>query len=299
MKCKKLVAGALTAALSFGMISGTALAVPSPRANTPVVVNRVTSNPQTGAPYTDQYTITTAEAAPSFKALQTNLPAVASAITAINDAVSEAATAGSDAIAKVTEVIVNQLEALANSNDAALPESVKESAKQVLAQIEGKKQAVTAFFDLDKTGDNVHKTADGKYQVTLKVPALTNQTTGVVVLHFSTVRQEFELITPSNVDLQNQEITVEFQDLSPVMVLVDSGTADSVSNVSAGTTQTASGTTSGSTTSGSTTSGSSSTVSPKTGVDSQWMLFAGGATALAAGGAGVLAYRRRTVNAKA
>ena len=42
-------------------------------------------------------------------------------------------------------------------------------------------------MDLRKIGD-VSKTADGKYQVTLSVPALTKGMTDVKVLHFSTAR---------------------------------------------------------------------------------------------------------------
>ena len=59
---------------------------------------------------------------------------------------------------------------------------------------------VTAFMDVTPIDGGV-KLADGRYQVTLSVPALTKGMTDVKVLHFSTARIVWEVITPSNVVL--------------------------------------------------------------------------------------------------
>ena len=96
-------------------------------------------------------------------------------------------------------------------------EDLAKAESSIASEIEGK-SLVTAFMDLRKIGD-VSKTADGKYQVTLSVPALTKGMTDVKVLHFSTERKVWEVITPSNVDLDNKEITFELQDLSPIAII--------------------------------------------------------------------------------
>ena len=123
----------------------------------------------------------------------------------------------------------------------------------IASEIEGK-SLVTAFMDLRKIGD-VSKTADGKYQVTLSVPALTKGMTDVKVLHFSTERKVWEVITPSNVDLDNKEITFELQDLSPIAIIAKVDASQAVTNTTG--------------------------TSPKTGVDStNTVPFAGAAVVL-------------------
>ena len=133
------------------------------------------------------------------------------------------------------------------------------------SEIEGK-SLVTAFMDLRKIGD-VSKTADGKYQVTLSVPALTKGMTDVKVLHFSTERKVWEVITPSNVDLDNKEITFELQDLSPIAIIAKVDASQAVTNTTG--------------------------TSPKTGVDSTNTVPFAGAAVVLLGAAAVVAFRKK------
>lgn len=135
----------------------------------------------------------------------------------------------------------------------------------IASELEGK-SLVTAFMDLRKIGD-VSKTADGKYQVTLSVPALTKGMTDVKVLHFSTARNVWEVITPSNVDLNNKELTFEVQDLSPIAIIAKVDASQAVTNT-AGT-------------------------SPKTGVDSTNTVPFAGAAVVLLGAATVVAFRKK------
>ena len=144
-------------------------------------------------------------------------------------------------------------------------EDLAKAESSIASELEGK-SLVTAFMDLRKIGD-VSKTADGKYQVTLSVPALTKGMTDVKVLHFSTERKVWEVITPSNVDLNNKEITFELQDLSPIAIIAKVNASQAVTNT-AGT-------------------------SPKTGVDSTNTVPFAGAAVVLLGAAAVVAFRKK------
>lgn len=139
-----------------------------------------------------------------------------------------------------------------------LAEAVTPAIKEEVAG----KELVSPFFEL--SADGAEKTADGKYAVDLTVPSLTKAMTDVKVLHYSTVRNTLEVITPSNVDYDSKVISAEFEDLSPVAIIanVDSSKA---ANSTVGT-------------------------SPKTGVPSTWMVFFGAAVVLA--GVSAVSYRR-------
>ena len=119
-------------------------------------------------------------------------------------------------------------------------------------EIEGKSM-VTQFFDLVPVDGGVQD-ADGRYVATLSVPSLTTAMTNVRILHFSTERALWEVITPDDVDYDNQEITATFEDLSPVAIIAD---------VNENAADTAVGT------------------SPQTGMPSVWMFWLGAAVVLA------------------
>ena len=144
-------------------------------------------------------------------------------------------------------------------------EDLAKAESSIASELEGK-SLVTAFMDLRKIGD-VSKTADGKYQVTLSVPALTKGMTDVKVLHFSTESKVLEVITPSTVDLNNKEITFELQDLSPIAIIAKVNASQAVTNT-AGT-------------------------SPKTGVDSTNTVPFAGAAVVLLGAAAVVAFRKK------
>ena len=142
-------------------------------------------------------------------------------------------------------------------------ESIKELAPEHAAQLEGK-SALGKFVGLSAL-DAAEKSADGKYVVTLSVPALSDAVSDVKILHYSTERSVWEIIIPTKIDTENKQITAEFEDLSPVAVIanVDSTKAADVSN----------GT------------------SPKTGVGSYSAWFFAAAVAL--GGAAVVCFRKK------
>lgn len=157
---------------------------------------------------------------------------------------------------------------LAVNDGSASLDSIAELAPELESELSGK-EAVTPFFEL--SADGAEKDADGNYVVTLSVPSLTSAMSDVKLLHYSTERSTWEVITPSNVDVAAQEITAAFADLSPVAVIakVDSSAATG------------------------TTSGSSSTAtgtSPQTGVATGWIALLGAAVVLA--GVSYTSYRK-------
>ena len=157
---------------------------------------------------------------------------------------------------------------LAVNDGSASLDSIAELAPELESELSGK-EAVTPFFEL--SADGAEKDADGNYVVTLSVPSLTSAMSDVKLLHYSTVRSTWEVITPDNVDVAAQEITAKFADLSPVAVIakVDSSAATG------------------------TTSGSSSTAtgtSPQTGVATGWIALLGAAVVLA--GVSYTSYRK-------
>ena len=123
-----------------------------------------------------------------------------------------------------------------------------------------------AFMDVTPINGGV-QLADGRYQVTLSVPALTKGMTDVKVLHFSTARNVWEVITPSNVDLNNKELTFEVQDLSPIAIIAKVDASQAVTNTTG--------------------------TSPKTGVDSTNTVPFAGAAVVLLGAAAVVAFRKK------
>ncbi len=108
-------------------------------------------------------------------------------------------------------------EILAVNNGTATLESIAEQAEAIKDELTGK-VLVTKFFDLVPINGGV-KTEDGKYKVTFTVPNLTEALQDVKVLHYSTQRAVWEVITPDNVNYSTKEITAQFEDLSPVAVI--------------------------------------------------------------------------------
>ena len=170
--------------------------------------------------------------------------------------------ASSESFADVkNDEIINDLLAV-NNGTKSLTDVVEKTTPELTDQLAGK-EMVTPFFDLKPENGGI-KNEEGKYVVTLSVPSLTKAMTDIQILHYSTVRNLFELITPTNVDYDNKTITAEFEDLSPVAVIAKVD-ASKAADSTVGT-------------------------SPKTGVPSTWMLFFGAAVVLA--GVSAVAYRK-------
>lgn len=156
---------------------------------------------------------------------------------------------------------------LAVNEGTATLESIAEQAEELKTELQGK-TLVTKFFDLTPVDGGV-KTEDGKYKVTFTVPNLTESLKNVKLLHYSTVRNVWEVITPSDVNYTNKQITAEFTDLSPVAVIAEKiGTAADSTTSTSGT-------------------------APKTGVSSDWGLYAGASVLLLGAAVVVLGRNRR------
>lgn len=152
---------------------------------------------------------------------------------------------------------------LAINNGTATLESIAEQAEAIKDELTGK-VLVTKFFDLVPINGGV-KTEDGKYKVTFTVPNLTEALQDVKILHYSTQRAVWEVITPDNVNYSTKEITAQFEDLSPVAVIGKNTGAGTATDSTTGT-------------------------SPKTGVASDWILYAGASVVLL--GAAVVVFGR-------
>lgn len=149
-----------------------------------------------------------------------------------------------------------------NAGTRTLQDIAEELAPELKADLAGK-ELITPFFDLIPVNGG-KMTEDGKYEVTISVPTLTEGMTDVKLLHYSTERMLWEIVEPEKVDYNNQEITAQFIDLSPVAVIANTEHAAGA-DTSKGT-------------------------SPKTGMSGQWMIWIGAAVLLAA--AGAASYRK-------
>ena len=106
------------------------------------------------------------------------------------------------------------------------------TAPDIAAQLEGK-TLITPIMDLIPINGGI-KTSDGKQYIVqnISVSTLAKGMTDVQVLHYSIVNQKWELITPDNVDFNNKEIEVKFNDLSPVAVIANVDATQAVNNTS-------------------------------------------------------------------
>jgi len=97
---------------------------------------------------------------------------------------------------------------------------------ELKAKLAGK-DFVTPFFDVEWTdGDtedekNSIKNAEGEYVIDLSIPALTENLTGVQGLHYSTERNEFEVVDPKALNLKDKTVSMGLKDFSPVAIIAD------------------------------------------------------------------------------
>lgn len=122
--------------------------------------------------------------------------------------------------------------------------------------------------------------ADGNHRLTFNLPNLTRNARNVQILHYSLVRNLWELV-PTTVDYDAKTVTGTFRDLSPVVIVADVDNSADAGSGSGG----SSGSGSGSSSSGDTAQ------SPKTGETSDWMVWTGAAVVL--GAAAVLMRRTK------
>lgn len=144
------------------------------------------------------------EESEAYKELVESAPEVVSILDKVNDGTME--------MKDVTAELTKMAEALTD-------ETAKAALEEVITKLENK-DFVTGFVDL--TADaTAEKNENGKYEVTIDVPSMTDEVTGYDVLHYSVERSVWELIEPSETDADAKTITAEFEDLSPVAVVAD------------------------------------------------------------------------------
>ena len=106
--------------------------------------------------------------------------------------------------------IVSQI----NANPAQLATLVKDidlSGYTLLTEIQD--------LSIYEVGTNTLLPKQKNVTVTWEVPSLVKTLKNVKVLHYSTVRNTWEILTPKKVDFEHTQITQEFKDLSPVAVI--------------------------------------------------------------------------------
>lgn len=144
------------------------------------------------------------EESEAYKQLKESAPEVVSILDKVNDGTME--------MKDVTAELTKMAEGLTD-------ETAKAALEEVITKLENK-DFVTGFVDL--TADaTAEKNENGKYEVTIDVPSMTDEATGYAVLHYSIERSVWELIDPSETDAEAKTITAEFEDLSPVAVVAD------------------------------------------------------------------------------
>ena len=139
------------------------------------------------------------------------------------------------------------------------------AAPEIASDLEGK-SLITSFEDL--VAKNGAPTTDVK-GVKISVPALTSGMSDVAIVHDSTTRSTWEVITPDSVDLENKEVTASFKDLSPVAVIAKVDASKAADN--------ATGT------------------APKTGVEANNSWMAWGCAAVVLMAAAVLTFKKKRV----
>lgn len=153
---------------------------------------------------------------PSYKALAEKSPEVVSLIDEVNAGTADAVS-----------FVESMKEVLA---DETLSEEAKASVENVISVMEEKNlDFVTGFFDLDLEEDaEVEKNENGNYDVTLAVPSMTDTMTDINLLHYSTVRELWEVIEveAENIDVENKTIKAEFIDFSPVAIIANAEEAE-------------------------------------------------------------------------
>ena len=144
-------------------------------------------------------------------------------------------------------------------------DDLEKAAPEIASDLEGK-SLITSFEDL--VAQNGAPTTDVK-GVKISVPALTSGMSDVAIVHYSTTRSTWEVITPDNVDLENKEVTASFKDLSPVAVIAKVDVSKAADN--------ATGT------------------APKTGVEANNSWMAWGCAAVVLMAAAVLTFKKKRV----
>lgn len=123
---------------------------------------------------------------------------------------------------------VKKFEAIRETVTQDIVQEIEEKTQETLENV----AMLTKFIDLSTVGE-VEKTADGFYDVRLQIPTLTESMINVQILHYSTERSVWEVITPDEVDYTNKTIRAKFQDLSPIVVIAKEDPSKAAGDINA------------------------------------------------------------------
>lgn len=123
---------------------------------------------------------------------------------------------------------VKKFEAIRETVVQDIVQEIEEKTQETLENV----SMLTKFIDLSTVGE-VEKTAEGFYDVSLQIPTLTESMINVQILHYSTARSVWEVITPDEVDYANKTIRAKFQDLSPIVVIAKEDTSKAAGDINA------------------------------------------------------------------
>lgn len=148
------------------------------------------------------------EDAKYFADLQEKYPTLADAFKKVNDGKMD-----------VTE-FVSVLQALADADTT--DEADKADLEEVIAKLD-KKQIVTNAYEFDVLDfDKAKKNDDGKYEVQIEVPSITDTMKGIQLLVYSKDgTKHFEIIDPISIDKDSKTLTVALNDGDFFMVIAD------------------------------------------------------------------------------
>ena len=103
------------------------------------------------------------------------------------------------------------------------PGMSEEEVEKLKEELKDKEQ-ITKTFNLVPIDGGV-KNEDGKYVVTLSVPEITKDMTGIKLLRYNTETLKYECIEPEEIDFESKEITFAIDDLdlvaSPAVIIAD------------------------------------------------------------------------------
>lgn len=141
-----------------------------------------------------------------FKELTADVPAVVDAFQKVGE--------GKMDVAEFTDV----LKALAADEK---DETLKAAIEEVIEKLDGKDfvTGFTQFKVLDQA--KAVKNADGKYEVEIAVPSLTDDLENVQLLCYNKETKEWTIVEPISIDKKNKTIKVALEDLCYFTVIAD------------------------------------------------------------------------------
>ena len=139
----------------------------------------------------------------------------------------ETVPAVADAFKKVSEGKMDLkgfIDVLKTLAEEATDETVKAAIEEVIEKLDGK-DFVTGFVQFRvKDLERAEKNADGKYEVEISVPSITDEMENIQLLCYNKETKEWTVIDPINIDKENKTIKVALDDLCYFAIISDAKT---------------------------------------------------------------------------